>query len=237
MEWKDRVWGSKDIEALSDYLKSVSKGEEKAVWEQRIVNTALPCLAVPSTEIDAISKQISRGEIYKFLDAMPHDNLSLLYVSAKVLNHVKDIDRYIMYLDRYLAYCDCWGSTDVLKFPLASKYPAQFLALSDRYTRSDNPYVIRVGLLILHKGFVDEEHIDIIFDTLDRLKDNDHYYVMMMCAWILCECVVKVPDRSIAYIKDCILSKFVVNKAISKCHDSFRISDYNKALLKSYRRA
>ena len=45
-------WTKEDGEEFSRYLKTLSKGEEKGAWERRIVNTALPAIAVPGTETD-----------------------------------------------------------------------------------------------------------------------------------------------------------------------------------------
>ena len=59
-------WTNEDIEPFLKHLKSLSKGEEKSYWEQRIVNTKLPCLAIPSTEIDKISKQILKEITNRF---------------------------------------------------------------------------------------------------------------------------------------------------------------------------
>ena len=58
MELTRNNWSKENINEFLSILKSLSKGEEKGFWEQRIVNTKLPCLAIPSTEIDKISKQI-----------------------------------------------------------------------------------------------------------------------------------------------------------------------------------
>ena len=236
MNFNNFKWTNNDFNCFANYLLSLSKGHEKCVWEKRIVNTNYDCIAVPSAEIDKIAREISKCNYKKYLDKMLHNNLSEMLVNAKVINRIKNIDEYIYYLKNYIDLCDCWAMTDVLKFPLAKNNKELFLALSKEFIYSDKPFKIRVGLLILMKEFVNDDYIDYIFSVLNYLKDNNHYYVQMMCAWLLCECVIKVRDKSVKYIRTCNLSSFVVNKAISKCHDSFRVREKDKELLKSFRR-
>lgn len=60
-------WEKADGEEFSRYLLTLSKGEEKGAWERRIVNTALPAIAVPSAEVDRIVREIRKGNVREFL--------------------------------------------------------------------------------------------------------------------------------------------------------------------------
>ena len=90
-------WTNEDIEPFLELLKVSSKGEEKGIWEQRIVNTKLPCLAVPSTEIDKISKQIFKGNYISFLDLWIWNNHSATLVFGKILSKIKNFDLLKVY--------------------------------------------------------------------------------------------------------------------------------------------
>ena len=63
----------------------------------------------------------------------------------------------------------------------------------------------------------------------------DAYYVKMGAAWLVAELMVKFPLETEKYLKEKNLDRFIQNKAISKCHDSFRIDNETKMRLKSYR--
>ena len=54
----------------------------------------------------------------------------------------------------------------------------------------------------------------------------------MAIAWLLCELIIKKKDKAIEYLKNNKVNKFVLNKTISKCNDSFRITKEDKELLK-----
>ena len=57
----------------------------------------------------------------------------------------------------------------------------------------------------------------------------------MSNAWLLCEFMIKQRDKTLHYLKSNNLNKFTINKAISKCRDSFRVSKEDKELLLKYK--
>lgn len=55
-------------------------------------------------------------------------------------------------------------------------------------------------------------------------------------AWLVCEMYIKYPKETKEFINNNKLNKFTQNKAISKIHDSFRVSKKEKELLRKYRK-
>jgi len=55
-------------------------------------------------------------------------------------------------------------------------------------------------------------------------------------AWLICELYIKYPEKTRQFIKNNKLNKFTQNKAISKIHDSYRVSDEEKNMLNGYKR-
>lgn len=236
MELNREKWNEVDVVNYSKLLLTYSKGEEKSKWEKRIVNTSLPCIAVPSTIVDSFAKQISTGNYRQFLDIMPMDNLSESLVVGKVINRIKNVDDYICYLEKYIYKCDSWAQTDILKYPIKESNESLFWNKAREYLISPTLFVRRCGLLILMKGFLQEKYIEDVLMLLDTMINENEYYVLMMIAWLLCEAVIKCRDKTIKYIKECKHCDFVINKAISKCSDSYRITQADKNYLKSLRR-
>jgi 3-methyladenine DNA glycosylase AlkD len=70
---------------------------------------------------------------------------------------------------------------------------------------------------------------------MNSFYNEDHYYVNMMNAWIFCECFIKRREKTIAFLKTHKLNKFTINKGISKCRDSFRVSKEDKEMLLGYK--
>ena len=70
----------------------------------------------------------------------------------------------------------------------------------------------------------------------DINKDENEYYVNMSAAWLLCECFIKQREATLKYFKNNTTNNFIINKAISKCRDSFRVSIEDKKLLVTFKR-
>jgi 3-methyladenine DNA glycosylase AlkD len=81
----------------------------------------------------------------------------------------------------------------------------------------------------------EEEFIDEILATANTLSDEEEYYVNMANAWLIAECFVNFRDKTLAMLYEHKLNKFTINKTISKCRDSFRISKEDKELLYSFK--
>ena len=55
-------------------------------------------------------------------------------------------------------------------------------------------------------------------------------------AWLVCELYTKFPKETKKYILNNNLNKFTQNKAISKIHDSYRVSAEEKEMLNKFRK-
>ena len=159
MELIKEKWTNDDKDSFLELLKSLSKGEEKGVWEQRIVNTKLPCLAVPSTEIDKISKQIFKGNYSSFLDLWIWNNHSATLVFGKILSKIKDFNLLKSYLIPYSKKADNWSTIDCLKFNFTNENVKDFLNLSKALISSKHTFSRRLSLIILLKLLSDRKSV------------------------------------------------------------------------------
>ena len=229
-------WTNVDVEQFLNYLKTLSKGEEKSFWEKRIVNTNLPCLAIPSTEIDRISKQIFKGNYISFLDLWIWDNHSATLIFGKILNKIKDFDILKEYLIKYSKKADNWSTIDCLKFNFTKNNTAEFIELSKKLIKSKHTFQRRLALIILLKLLSYEDCTIDCFELLNLLSEEKEYYVNMAASWLLCECMTKFRSKTIQYYKNNSTNDFIINKSISKCRDSYRISKEDKDFLLKYKR-
>lgn len=88
---------------------------------------------------------------------------------------------------------------------------------------------------ILFPLVTNEQYLPMIFELLDTFTKEDHYYVNMVNAWLLCECFIKQREPTLKYLAHHQLNQFTINKAIQKCHDSHRVSAADKAMLLRYK--
>ena len=232
---KDK-WTKSDTKPFLEFLKTFSKGEEKGIWEQRIVNTSLPCLAIPSIEIDKISKQIFKGNYTSFLDLWIWDNHSTTLIFGKILNRIKDFKTLKNYLIPYSEKADNWSTIDCLKFKFTKENVYDFITLSQSLILSKHTFSRRLSLIILLKLLSFQDCSDICFELLNNLSNEDEYYVNMAGAWLLAECMTKFRNKTISFYQKNTTNNFIINKSISKCRDSFRISKEDKEHLLTFKR-
>ena len=83
--------------------------------------------------------------------------------------------------------------------------------------------------------FVNEKNLQTIFETLNNIK-SDKFYINMAEAWLVCELYIKFPKETFEFITNNKLNKFTQNKAISKIHDSYRVSKEDKKILNQFRK-
>ena len=119
--------------------------------------------------------------------------------------------------DEYLG----WAITD-------STY--QYIVLEDDFRnvlttlkmllKNKNEYIRRLAYLICFKYLKNKDNLSNIF----RLFKNDEaYYVQMVESWLLCELYIFYQEETFMFLKETNLDKIIVNKAISKIHDSYRV--------------
>ena len=187
----------------------------------------------------AIAKQYANtDEGEKFLSSLPHKYYDENIVHAFMLGKLKAPRATLeMRLFEFLPHIDNWAVCDGLvshfKEFYKDKEKAFEFALS--CTKSNEPYIVRFGLVSLLDYFVDPEHIDALVSVASFVK-SEEYYVNMANAWLISFMLIKEFENALPLLKDNVLDAWVHNKAIQKARESFRISDDKKAFLKTLRR-
>ena len=233
MEFKIDNWGLKDVLELENYLISISN-PPKSKYTQNIVRTSLPVLAIPSPKLKDISKQIFKGNYLSFLDTNTYSTYEITLISGYIINLISDFETLKKHLEKYVSHVDCWGSCDILK--ISSKIEREKLfKLAKEYTKSKEPFKVRVGLKIMFSFVQDSKYKYEIFKTLNSFQNEKHYYVNMILAWLFCEMFIKNKTETYEFLKTHKRNSFVINKGIQKCRDSFRVSQIDKDNLLKYK--
>lgn len=235
MDFKKDVWEKNDTLEFLTHLEGLSKGKEKGEWEQRIVNTKLKCIAVPSGEVDKISKEIFKGNYQSFLNLWIWENHTCTLIFGKILSKIKDFDILIRYLIKYSEKADNWSTIDCLKFNFTTNNIDKFLNLAKELIASKHTFSRRLAIIILLKSLSFGNYCPECFEILNLLTNEKEYYVNMAGAWLLCECMTKYRDDAITYYKSNCTNSFVINESISKCNDSYRITQEDKEYLKRFK--
>jgi 3-methyladenine DNA glycosylase AlkD len=226
-------WNKTDGKEFIEYLATL-KNPDKVEWSRNILNTNMPVLAIKTLAIQNITKEIGKGNYLSFLDLELNEYYESSAINGILISQIKDFEIMKKYLDIYVIKIDNWASCDLLSFKIKGN-EKDFYNLSLEYIKSDKPFIRRVGLNILFKLIDYDEYIDKIFSIMNKFYNEEHYYVNMMNAWLFCECFIKRREKTIKFLKSHKLNKFTINKGISKCRDSYRVSTEDKEMLLKYR--
>lgn len=223
-------WSINDKEGFLRYLENL-KREEKIEWAKRNLNTKMNLLAISYKDLNNIIKQILKGNYLSFLDLQIYDYFECTIININIISKIKDFKVQKKYLNKYVKKIDNWASVDSIKLNIKG-YEESYFNLAKNYIKSDKVFIKRMGIIILFYFLDKKEYLDEIFSLIDN---SEEYYVNMAYSWLLCECFIKNRNETLKFIKNANLNKFVMNKFISKCNDSYRVSNNDKEMLKKYR--
>ena len=234
MELVKSIWADSDMIEFQTYLEGFSK-PDRVDWTRNIINTKLPCFAIPTKVIKDIAKGISKGDILSFIDnnkLLTYDNMA---INGFLITKIKDFQTMKKYLKEYANKVDNWSHCDLLKFEITKENEGQFLDLSKELLKSEKPFVRRIGLIILFK-FLNDEHINEVLNICNSLHDEEAYYVNMCVAWLMCEAFIKCRENVMNMLEAHKLNDFIFNKFVSKCRDSYRVSESDKVMLNNLKK-
>ena len=80
-----------------------------------------------------------------------------------------------------------------------------------------------------------DENFDDEYPALAAGIRSEEYYVNMMIAWYFATALAKQYDRILPYLEEHRLTDWIHRKTIQKAVESYRITDEQKAYLKSLR--
>ena len=85
------------------------------------------------------------------------------------------------------------------------------------------------------KYFVDQEHIGMVFEEFDKVKNRD-YYSQMAVAWAISCYFIKFKEETFEYLKDNNLDDFTFNKALQKIVESYCVDEETKSIIRRMKR-
>ena len=222
-------------------------------FHEKLIYTKLPIYGIRTEKLRKFAcSLVKNGIVPKNIENTSHEEILL---KGLVLSKQKWTDlEIIKAFEEFNSYIDNWATCDMITSSLTAlktengrKY---FLSL----LKSDNFYKKRIGIIGLMCHFLDDKNLDEIISALvslsktlsnkttypfagttnEKIVNLGEYYVKMAIAWAICTLICinyNYGKRALQKFND----KFINNKTISKCHDSFRLSPAQKEELKRLR--
>ena len=210
--------------------------EDYAQFNRKLIPNidAAAIIGVRVPKLRTLAKSLSDNEIKAFLSELPHKLHEENMLHALIINNMKSPQAVFSALDAFLPFVDNWAVCDSLRPSVLKKYPEELVFQLRRHISSEHTYTVRFAVEMLMVYFLDG-YFDPEYPAMVASVKSDDYYVNMMLSWYFATALAKRWDEVICYLQLRRLSPWVHNKTIQKAIESYRISDWQKAYLKTLR--
>ena len=200
-------------------------------------------IGVRTPQLRAFAKELVKGKAQgidaelteRFLADLPHRYFDENQLHAFIISETKDYDKCMRMTEEFLPYIDNWATCDQLSPKIFAKHKGDLLEHIDCWLESDRTYTVRFGTGMLMEHFLGEDFDVSYMDRVASIRSGE-YYINMMTAWYFATALAKQYDAALAALLEGRLDKWTHNKAIQKAVESRRITDEQKAYLKTLKR-
>lgn len=234
-----------DYDTLLAELKSLSKNEKVEDYQRhiKILNTKQNVIAISMSAVRKIAHQIYKAGFAEFLELVLDRPVQTEFyeetlIQGLVIAEIKDLELQKSYFEKWITKIDNWSTCDTVVSTMKglknAKNKAEYFEFYYNLCFSEQEFVARFGIIVLMDYFLEDEFIGRVLEMCRQVK-SEYYYVNMAIAWLLSFAFIKFKSQTYSLFEAKTLSKFVQNKAISKCRDSFRVSQKDKDDLVQFR--
>ncbi len=197
-----------------------------SVDPKTIIGVRIPALRKLAKELKGSE------EANDFLSVLPHNFFEEYQLHSFLIGFIKDFDEGLSEVERLLPYLNSWALTDSMRIKAFDRDPQRLLPYIGNWLDSDHPYTVRYGILCLMNYFLDDRFQPEYLEKVSAVR-SEEYYVNMMIAWYYATALAKQYEATVPYIEEKRLSTWVHNKTIQKAIESYRITDEQKAYLRT----
>lgn len=175
------------------------------------------------------------SEAEAFLRQLPHRYYEENNLHMMLITGIKDYEKCMEEIQRFLPCIDNWATCDYPAPKCFARHKDQVLEEAKRWISSGETYVIRYGIGMLMRLFLDEDFSSEYLEMAAAVQSQE-YYVNMMIAWYFATALAKQWDATVPYIEQHKLPDWVHRKTIQKAVESYRITPEQKDYLKTLRK-
>ena len=219
-----------DYQELERYLFEISD-KKFADFSKSLSNSDYISIGVKNPVLRSIIKEHTKDEELKLSDFKLGKYLEVDFIYFGLgLVRCKTVDEQLDFLDKNIYKAKSWAITDCMSTYIKKIKFVQFWKFFEKNNDSQYIFTRRMSYILALKFYRDRE----VLRTLDYIKPNEDYMVMMAEAWLMATIAICYPDEIYDYLsktKDLTLKR----KTISKINESFRFDQATKEKFKSLR--
>ena len=192
-------------------------------------------IGVRTPMLRAYAKKFGKtADAVTFLEVLPHKYYEENNLHGLLIEQIKDYPACIAAIERFLPYVDNWATCDMIALRTMKKHLDVFIQEVYSWMASDHPYIVRFGIGMLMRYYLDEQFKPEYPEKVAEIK-SDEYYVNMMRAWYFATALAKQYDQILPYLEEKKLDTWTHNKTIQKAVESYRIASEQKCYLRTLR--
>lgn len=230
------VWNKKTYNEFIIYLLTLKDETYKNFHFKLLKNDKINLIGIRTPLLKEIAKNISKTNYLEFIKLNKHKYYEETILHGLVITYLKiDFKESIELFNEYINYIDNWASCDIVisNFKTFKDNLELGLIYINNYLNNKNPWINRVGIVLLLNYYINDSYIDKILNICNNIKTSD-YYVKMANAWLISMCLIKYYDKTYNFLLNNNLDDWTHNKAIQKSIESYRIK--NKEEIKKLKR-
>ena len=229
-------------EKYEKFRKELLAQEEETYrdFNAKLLCSDLPVIGLRVPFLRKKAKEIAKGDGIGFLQVCGTDTYEerLLYGLVAAALHVS-YGEFLLYCDFYTEHlAENWAHCDIFCSSVKKNikgHEKEFFHHIEGYLQSENPWAVRMGLVMMLSNYLTEEYMEEVLKRTDSVS-SEHYYIRMAQAWLLATAWAKDRKRMLSFIENHHLDDWTWNKFIQKCCESYRVSVEDKAFLRSLKR-
>ena len=230
-------WNNQTYQSFLQYLITQKDEKYKEFHSSLVLNSKYEMIGIRVPIMRKIAKDIAKTNIEEFLKYAQDSYYEEIMIQGLVISHIKDEKLFNKYFKEYINKIDNWALCDTFcsAVKIVEKHEEKYFKEAVKMSLNKKEFISRIGLVMILDHFIDEKNLETIFDTLNKIE-SDKFYINMSEAWLVCEMYVDYPHKTKEFLQKNNLNKFTHNKAISKIHDSYRVSKEEKEYLNTLRK-
>lgn len=194
-------------------------------FHKKLVTTSHKIYGIETPKLRKFAKTLAKENFPLNKFGSSHEEILLrgLCLANMKLSDEETIKEF----EKFSSEIDNWATCDMIVSSLKNLKTENGYKYFVNKLKSPDSFQKRIGIIGLMDYFIDRDNTSL----LTKIKD-ENYYVKMALAWYLCTLICKDFERGVSFLMQ-FIDKFTRNKAISKCHDSFRLNKDQKEFLKT----
>lgn len=169
----------------------------------------------------------ARGEFYEEL------TVEGLVIAGARMNFAERLDLLRSFVPRINNWATCDTVCASLWFrPDEQEAGWRFIT---SYDTSNREFELRFMFVMMLDHFMKAEYTEQVLQEVAKVR-AESYYVKMAQAWLVAEVFIKFREAGLEFLRGDNMLPWTQNKAIQKIRESYRVSDTDKELVKSFKK-